>query len=250
MSVFAVVVKDPLAPPLAPAAFLSGLKKINQDSARELLRANPGFLGRGLALPAAEELRAAAASAGLETMLVAETEIAPPPPALRAVKIELKGSGLNSTAAGAVTFIPYETISVICAGAFDAPVEPPDMMALEASVFLKIRNALPGTGPAASEPKVSRETFFRADLLADYGRLRLSLEPENLDFSALGPERTPASLTNFRTLLGKISAPAFGAVKNAFLLAFLAGAPLADLKLASAAACDADFTRLMLFKRR
>ncbi|OGS12437.1 MAG: hypothetical protein A2285_04580 [Elusimicrobia bacterium RIFOXYA12_FULL_57_11] len=250
MSLFAVALKDHAAPPLAALPFLAGVKDFNRASAREVLRRQPGFLGRALSLEAAGELRASAAAAGFETMLVQEEEVPAPPPPLRTVKIELKGNGLYSTAAGAVEFIPYGEIQLLSAGAFDAPVPPVTMEALKDSLFLKIRASLPGgaaQGPRAGAP---RETFFRADLLAGDGRLRLLLEPETLDFSPLGALRSQSSLVNFRTLLGKIAAPAFNAVKNAFLNTMLAGAPLADLKLASAAACEAELAYLLLFKKR
>ena len=59
MSLFAVVIRDPLAPPQAAAAFLAGVKGFNRDSAREHLRRQPGFLGRGLTLEAGGQPRRA-----------------------------------------------------------------------------------------------------------------------------------------------------------------------------------------------
>ena len=144
MSLFAVALKDHAAPPLAALPFLAGVKDFNRASAREVLRRQPGFLGRALSLEAAGELRASAAAAGFETMLVQEEEVPAPPPPLRTVKIELKGNGLYSTAAGAVEFIPYGEIQLLSAGAFDAPVPPVTMEALKDSLFLKIRASLPG----------------------------------------------------------------------------------------------------------
>ena len=72
------------------------------------------------------------------------------------------------------------------------------------------------------------------------------LKPENLDFSPLGPARSPASLINFRSLLGTLAAHCPKAVKNIFLRAFLAGGPLPLLKIASAEAADAELSRLLL----
>lgn len=248
MSVFAVAIKDPFAPPLAAAGFLSGIKGFNRDSAREHLRRQPGFLGRGMALVAAEELRAAAAAAGFETMLLQEEALRPPPPPVRPVRIEFKGNGFNYVASSVIEFMPYGEITILCAGAFDAPLPPPNTKALEDSLFLKIRGALFGPDPLSAVPRAVRETFFRADILAGRQRVRLLLEPENMDFSSLGAERSQSSLVNFRTLLGKLSAPAFSAVKNAFLRAFLAGEQLAEFKLASAGACDTELARLLLYK--
>ena len=179
-----------------------------------------------------------------------EEAIPAPPPPLRAVKLELKGSGFNYTAASLINFIPYEAVTVLTAGAFDAPVQPLNTEALNASVFYKMRNELLGGGPMSTELNPAKETFFRADLLAGGGKLRLLLEPENMDFSTLGVERGQSSHSNFRTLLGKLAAPAFGAAKNAFLLALLAGKPLTPLKLASAEACDLELSRIILATAR
>ncbi|HNW44513.1 MAG TPA: hypothetical protein PKI19_08405, partial [Elusimicrobiales bacterium] len=191
-------------------------------------------------------LRAAAAAAGFEAMLVCEDAVPVPPIAVKPVKIEFKGSGFDFTA-GLIEFIPYEAVTIFSAGVFDAPVQPLNTDALRDNVFFKLRSRLPGP-PPLPEPRTAKETFFRADLIADGGRLRLLLEPENLDFSALGAERSHSSLVNFRTLLGKLAAPTFNAVKNGLLAAFLAGQPLANLKFASAAACDAELSRLLLIK--
>ncbi|MEI7529325.1 MAG: hypothetical protein WCK76_10310 [Elusimicrobiota bacterium] len=244
MSVYAVALKDPAAPPLAAAGFLAGTGEYSKDSAREYLRRQPGFLGRRLTLEAAVGLRAQAAAAGLEAMLLDEAAIPVPPP-LSPVKIELKGTGFYFTAAAAVEFVPYEAVTVLAAGAYDAPVEPLNLAALKASVFMKIRDSVLGTPEMSTAARAPLETFFRADIVAGEGRLRLLLEPEKLDFSPLGAERGQASLANFRTLLGKLAAPAFGAAKNAFLRAFLAGEPLALLKLASPEACDLELARLL-----
>ncbi|MCX5791269.1 MAG: hypothetical protein NTY45_03475 [Elusimicrobia bacterium] len=245
MSVYAVALKDPAAPPLAAAGFLAGTGEYNKDSAREYLRRQPGFLGRRLTLEAAVELRAQAAAAGLEAMLLDEAAVPVPPPPLSPVKIEFKGSGFYFTTSAAVEFVPYEAVTVLAAGAYDAPVEPLNLAALKASVFMKIRDSVLGTPEMSTAARAPLETFFRADIVAGDGRLRLLLEPEKLDFSPLGAERGQASLANFRTLLGKLAAPAFGAAKNAFLRAFLAGEPLALLKLASPEACDLELARLL-----
>jgi hypothetical protein len=245
MSLFAVALKDPAAPPQAAAEFLSGVKDFNRDSARDFLRRHPGFLGRALALEAARELHAAACAAGLEALLADEAAMPVPPPPIRTVKIEIKGNGFYYTSAAFVDFVPFDEIKVLAAGAYDAAVRPLNTAALKADIISRIRETVLGSASAPAGLAPAKETFFRADILAGDGR-RLLLESENMDFSPLGAERSPTSLTNFRTLLGKLSALAFGASKNSFLQAFLAGQQLAAYKCASPAACDEELARLIL----
>ncbi len=245
MSGFALALKDPAAPPEAAAGFLSDSGFADKDAAREFVRRNPGFLGRALTPEAAEKLKAAADAAGLASALFDEEELKPPPLPLRAARLEPKGTGFNVQAGGAIVFMKYEDIRLIAAAAYDAPVPPASQEALKASVFEGIRRlaGLPGYEPALSEPP--KDTFFRADVVMADGT-RLLLEPETLDFSALGPARTHSSLVNFRTLLDALSAPAFKAAKNAFLLTFLASKPIAAIKTAGPDACDTALSLLLL----
>ncbi len=244
MSLYALALKEASIEPLAPAAFLTGVKGYNRDSARAFLRAQPGFLGRNLQLEAARELAAAAGLAGFETMLVEETAVQAPPRPIETEKIEPKGNGFNATAGGALTFIPYESITVFTAAAYDAFTVPDTIQGMNPGVFEKIARLVGAETPKVPAPV--REIFFRADIISGTERVRLLLKPENLDFSPLGPARSPSSLINFRALLGTISAPCFTAVKNEFLLAFLAGRPLTPLKIAGPEAADLELTRLLL----
>ncbi len=250
MSSYSLALKEPEAEPLGAAAFLSAVKGYTRDSAREFLRGNPGFLARNLQLEAARDLAAAAGQAGLGTMLIAETELPAPPPPLEADRIEPKGTGFDARAAGAVTFIPYDSITVFSAAAYDARLPADTVPALEAGLFEKIARLAGAPVPRPPEPRL--DTFFRADIIAGNGTLRLQLKPENLDFSPLGPGRSPSSLVNFRALLGAISGPAFKAVKNGFLKAFVESRPLTDFKVASPEAAETELSRLMILsgKRR
>ncbi|MDO8803181.1 MAG: hypothetical protein Q7R35_02010 [Elusimicrobiota bacterium] len=244
MSLYAIALKEAAAEPLAPAAFLSAVKGYTRDSARSFLRAQPGFLGRNLQLEAARELAAAAAQAGFDTMLIAETEVPAPPHPIESDWIEPKSNGFNARAAGALTFISYDSITVFSAAAFDAPAAADNISALKPGLFEKIAR-LAGI-PVPPVPAPPRETFFRADIIGGEERLRLLLKPENLDFSPLGPARSHSSLVNFRALLDAISAPAFKAVKNRFLQAFISSQPLTALKVASPEAADAELARLLI----
>ncbi|OGR65061.1 MAG: hypothetical protein A2X31_07850 [Elusimicrobia bacterium GWB2_63_22] len=245
MTAFALALKDPAAPPEAAAGFLVNAGAADKDAAREFVRRNPGFLGRALTREAAEKLRAAAAAAGLATALFDEEEVKLPPLPLRAARLEPKGTGFEVQAGGAIVFMKYEDVRLIAAAAYDAPLPPPSQEALKASIFDGIRRlaGLPGYEPALSEPP--KDTFFRADIvMAD--NTRLLLEPEALDFSALGPSRSHSSLVNFRALLDALSAPAFKAARNAFLLAFLASKPITGMKTAGPDACDTALSLLLL----
>jgi hypothetical protein len=247
---FAVLLKEPAAEPLAPLAFLSGVKDHKKDSARAFLLAQPGFLGRALTREAAQELAAAASAAGFAAATVEESAVQAPPPPIKALKIKVKDGELEIVAGGAIRTFAAEGVSVISAAAYDAPLPPLNLDPLKASVFAKIMRlaGMPVFSPVSD--LANTETFFRADLLAENGELRLLLEPENLDFSTLGPDRTHSSLVNFRTLLSQLSAGGPGAVRSIFLDAFLAGRPLTALKSASAEACDTALSRLMLLSRR
>lgn len=250
MSLFAVALRDPAADPGAASAFLCASAGLRRDEVLDFQRRNPGFLARSVAAAEAEKIRTAAAAAGLQTALFAETDLTPPPAGLKAAKLDPKPTGFYVQAAGAVTFVKNEDISLVAAWAWDAPVPPPSQEALKASVFEGIRRlaGLPGHEPLRQPPK---ETFFRADVIADSpeGQLRLVLAPENLDFSPLGPKREHSSLLNFRTLLDAVSAPAFKAARNAALNAFLAGRPLAPHKAAGPEACDAGLSLLLLLAK-
>ncbi|MDD2806096.1 MAG: hypothetical protein PHV33_11115 [Elusimicrobiales bacterium] len=244
MSQYAALLKDPLAELLAPAAFLAGRPGATRDSAQFFLRANPGFLGRNLPLEAARELSEAAGLAGFGTLLVPEAELPALPTPMPAEKIEVKGNGFSAKLPGAVIFIPYDSVTVIAAAAWDAEALPDTVQALKPGLFAKIA-ALAGA-PLPPVPAAPKETFFRADVIGGEEVLRVTLKPEALDFSPLGPARSPSSLINFRLLLDTLATPCFGAVKNGFLPAFLASAPLAPHKVASPEAADLALSRLLL----
>jgi len=246
MNTFALALKkyDIEAP--EAAAFLAAAGGYEKDSAREFVRRQPGFLGRDLTLEEAKTLKEAAQAAGLETALFSEDDIKAPPVPLKVLKIDPKGSGFYVTAGGAVTFVKYEDISVLAAAAYDKPAAPLSAEDLKPGVFDGILRlaGLETYRPVTKLPP--KETFFRADIIAENGALRLLLEPENLDFSPLGPARSHTSLINFRALLDTLSAPAFHAARNAFLQAFLAGRALTPLKVSGPQAADTDLSRLLL----
>ena len=247
---YALALKDTACGPLAPAAFLAGIKGHDRDSARAFARAQPGFLGRRLGLEEAKELKAAALGAGFETVLAAEADIPALPPALKATKIIFKDDGFYAEAGGAVQFVNFGDVTLLTASAFDAPVPPVSLDAIKKDGVFETIMTLAGDPPFKPVTESgSRETYFRADLLAE-GGLRLLLEPENLDFSPLGPSRSHSSLINFKELLRQLSLACGKAVSNAFLPAFLAGSPLAPLKLAGPQACEAELSRLLLVTAR
>ncbi len=246
MNAFALALKSAAAEPLTALPFLVSAGGYKKDPARAFLRRQPGFLGRNLTLEAAKSLKAAADAASLETVLFSEEDIKFPPAPLKAVKIEPKGSGFYAHAGGDPAFVKYEDINIIAAAAYDKPAAPTAAADLKPGVFDGIMR-LAGVEtyrPASRQPP--KETFFRADIIAGNGAMRLLLEPESLDFSPLGPGRSHSSLTNFRTLLDTLAAPAFHAAKNAFLQAFLAGRPLTQLKVAGPEAADIELSRLLL----
>lgn len=248
---YAIALKEISAEPLAPAAFLAGTKDYTKDSARAFLRAQPGFLGRGLGLEEAKELKAAALAAGFETVLAAETDVPAPPPALAVSRLELGDTGFSFEAGGAIHTAEFGAVAFLTAAAFDAPVPPLSLDAIKKDAIFEKIMTLAGDPPFTPVTETgSRETYFRADLLTADGVLRLALAPENLDFSPLGPGRSHSSLVNFRQLLKRLSAACPKAVVNAFLPALLENRPLAQLKLADALACEVELSRLLLVSPR
>lgn len=243
MSRYALPLKDPAAAPPAAAGFLAGTPGYTPDTARHFLRTNPGFLGRSLPLEQARDLAARAAAAGLETLLVTETDLPAPPPAAIVEKVELQSGGFYARTASLREFIPYESVTILAGAAYLAAPAPRNMADLKPPLFYKLA-VLAGL-PAPEPPQPRLETFLRADLIGGEGPQRLLLRPEALDFSSL-PLRAPSSEANFRTLLGELAANSLRAVKNHALAAILAGAPLAPLRLASAAAADLELSRLLL----
>lgn len=248
---YAVALKDTSSEPLAPAVFLTGSKGYTKDSARAFARSQPGYLGRRLSLEDARALQAAALAAGFETIIAAEAEIPPLPPAIKIAKIDLEGTGFSATSGGILQFVNFADVSLLAAAAFDAPVPPLNLDAIKKDPIFEKIMTLAGDPPfrPVSESG-SRETFFRADIIAENGLLHLQLQPENLDFSPLGAGRSHSSLINFRELLKQLSLSCGKAVNNAFLAAFLAGSHLAPLKLAGPQACDAELSRLLLVSPR
>lgn len=248
---YAVALKETSAEPLAPADFLAGLKGYTRDSARAFSRSQPGYLGRMLQLEDARQMQAAALEAGFGTIIACETEIPPLPPAIKATKLELEGTGFSAASAGVLQFVKFADISLLTAAAFDAPLPPISLDAIKTDhIFDKIMT-LAGDPPFKPvSGSGSRETFFRADIIAEGGLLHLQLQPENLDFSPLGAGRSHSSLVNFRKLLKQLASSCGQAVTNAFLPAFLAGSPLAPLKLAGPEACDQELSRLLLVSPR
>jgi len=249
MTGYTVLLKDTRQPPLAPLAFLSG-RLGGRSEAEDFLRHNPAFLGRNLTLEAAQALAGSAAQEGLDNIIAAEADlpVLPPPLTGSPIKITPADNGFYADASGARNFVPYESVTLIAAGAFDAKLPPVTLQPLKEDVLEGIKK-LAGMDVTRQTLPAVRETFFRADLLAEQGELRFLLEPENLDFSGLGRAREPSSFINFRTLLDLLSRSAFKAVKNPFLEAFLGGKPLAPFKLASARACETETARLLLLSK-
>lgn len=243
MSLYAVALKAAEAPTLAPAPVLVAAGKPSQEAAA-FLRANPGFLGRRLPLAEARALAADADKAGFPTLIAAEADLPAPPPAVFPEKIEIADDGFYATAAGARLFVPYDSLTLIAAAAYQAPVEPATLPALKAGLFSRLY-ALAGR-PLPPAPAPASETRLLADIIGGTGPLRLRLKPEDLDFSPLGRELSLSSEVNFRHLLGEIAARSFRAAGSACLAALLAGRPLGPLRYSGAGACDEALTRLLL----
>jgi hypothetical protein len=249
MSSYAVALKDPALPLLAPAAFLAGFAAGGRDASLEFIRSNPGFLGRSLPLDKARALAAAAGQAGFETILAAETDIIAPPPAIIAEKIGTENTGFRAVGGGALHFIPYDSILVFAAASYQAPAAPRSFTDLKPALFGRLA-ALAGLPMPVPEPAApAKETFLRADIIGGEVPVRLLLKPEALDFSALGAERSLSSEANFRTLLARLSAPAFTAVKNHFLEAYISRSPAAAGKLNGPEACDTGLSLLLLLAK-
>jgi len=243
VSLYAVALKAPQVPTLAPAPALAAAGRSTEE-AEAFLRANPGFLGRRLPLADARALADAAALAGWPALIAAEAGLPAFPPAVFPEKIEIADDGFYAEAAGARLFIPYDSVTVISAAAYEAPVEPATLQALKAGLLARI-TALAGRRPPEI-PAPARETRLLADIIGGPGPLRLRLKPEDLDFSPLGRELSPSADTNFSKLLGEIAARAFRAAGSACLAALLAGRPLEPLRYSGAEACDEALTRLLL----
>ncbi len=244
MSIYALPLKDPSAELFAPAAFLSEKQGYTRDSARAFLRSNPGFIGRRLPFEAAKKLSADSGRAGFDTMLIPEAELPALPPAEEALKLEPRAEGFRAVTRSTALFIPYDAITIFSASSYDAEIPRDTVTALKPGLAAKIA-ALAGV-PLPPQPAPAVDTFFRADIISGEGPLRFLLKPESLDFSPLGPARSPSSLLNFRALLDTLSAPALGALKNRFLAAFIASQPLSELKVASPGAADTELSRLLL----
>ncbi len=248
MSLYALPLKDPAAEPLAPAEFLRSAQGLSPEAARDFLAANPGYLARGIRPGPAKALDEAAGRAGFPALLVAEEDLPAVPRPLPAARVSPREGGFEAALPGTSVFVPYDSIRVLCAWAWDAAAVPDTAEALKPELAARLA-ALAGLKPPPP-PSPAKDTFFRADIVADAPEAsRIVLRPETLDFSPLAPARSYSSLANFRLLLDALSAPAFAAVKGPFLPAFLASRPLAGLKAASEEAADAGLSRLILLGR-
>ena len=243
MSLYAVALKAPAVPTLAPAPALAAAGR-SPDEAAAFLRSYPGFLGRRLPLAEARALAETAALAGWPALIAAEADLPAFPPSVFPEKIEIADDGFYAAAAGARLFVPYDSVTVIAAAAYEAPVEPATLQALKAGLLVRI-TALAGRRPPEL-PLPARETRLLADIIGGPGPLRLRIKPEDLDFSPLGRELSPSADANFRKLLGEIAGRSFRAAGSACLAALLAGRPLGPVRYGGANACDEALTRLLL----
>jgi hypothetical protein len=151
--------------------------------------------------------------------------------------------GLEVLTDDAPLLVDYAQIAALSAAGWDAPPPPAGHAALRPGLFRRLLEAS-GANRLPPPGRAPLETYFRADLVTAAG-LRLRLEPESLDFSAL-PGRSPSAAANFRALLLELSARAPAARRNIFLAAFLEGRDLAPLKVAGPDAADLDLVRLLL----
>lgn len=243
MSLYAVALKAVTVPTLDPAPVLTAAGKSPEEAAA-FLRSYPGFLGRRLPLDQARALAETAALAGWPALIAAEAGLPAPPPPVFPEKIEIADDGFYATAAGARLFIPYDSVTVIAAAAYEAPAETATLPALKAGLFSRLY-ALAGR-PLPPAPAPPSETRLLADIIGGTEPLRLRLKPEDLDFSPLGRELSLSSEVNFRKLLEEITARSFKAAGSACLAALRSGRPLRPLRYSGAGACDEALTRLLL----
>lgn len=246
MSLFAVLLADPAASPPGAAAFLAA-RGGDPDVAHLFVRANPGFLGRGLPREKALELAAEAAAAGLPCRIFGEAELPALPRAVEAERAVLRHDGIEAFTPLERAFLPFDSVAALHCAAWEAREAPDTLPALKAG-------AAAGLGALAGAPLPPRapaplETFFRADLVGGKEPFRLVLRPERLAFGGLEP-LSRSSLENFRALLSAAAAASFGAAANAFVPAFLGSRQLAPFKCAGPEAADLSLARLLLLARR
>ncbi|MBI5745358.1 MAG: hypothetical protein HY952_12515 [Elusimicrobia bacterium] len=246
MSGYAVALAAASGDPRRAARFLAGLRGGDARQAAVFLRGNPGFLGRALTLAAAKDLMESAKRTGLPAALFAEEDLPPAPAPFSVTALTFLPDGVSVNYGEQELPLAYSDIASISAAAWDAPAPPPELRLLKAQTAASV---ITSAGGDAGEPYTPpQETLLRADVLA--GATRLLLAPENMDFSALGPERSASSLQNLRLLLGRLRAAAPGAAVNATLAALLESAPLAPLKVDGPEAADLEVSRLLLLTSR
>lgn len=253
---YCVLHKDPGYSREKAAAFLSGERCIDLPEAAAAVRAAPGFLLENASLGKSSAFNLRASAYGFETVLLSHNDLKSPPPPATVSKIELRTEGFYYVHGSVKEHVPFGSVRMITACAFDVEVPVKEPAVMEAGLIASLRAryfpfALPlgdkdGKPAAAPLPQApARETVFLADIFTGGPPpLRLHVPCDEQDYSGIGPKKTVASLENFRVLLDELSARAFGTRRNSFLDALLKKAPLGPLKYPSVEAYEKELVWL------
>ncbi len=250
---YCVLHKNPAWPREKAAAFLAAEYCITLPEAEAAAGKSPGFLLQDASLSKAAAFNMRASAYGLETILLSQLDLKPPPESLAVSKIELQTAGFYYTAGAAREHLSFDSVRGIAAGAFSVEVPPADpgatlndsLTTLVDSLRARYFPFLTLPGDRTPEPEKAhtpagpaQETIFSADILTAGPHLSLACEEQ--DYSGLGPGKSLSSFENFRSLLSRLMALAPKAGRNGFLDAFLKKESVSRLKHPSRAAYEKE----------
>lgn len=254
---YCILQKDPAWPREKTAAFLAAELGVTRPEAEATAAKTPGFLLQNASLAKAAPFNMRASAYGLETVLLSQLDLKPPPEALAVSKIELQTGGFYYTAGAAREYLSFDSVRAVAAGAVSAEVPPADpgktlnesLTGLGHSLRARYFPFLPLPGDRTPEPekahapaRPAQETIFSADILTVGPHLSLACDEQ--DYSGLGPVKSLSSFENFRSLLSALAALSPKAGRNGFLDAFLKKESVSRLKHPSRAARESELVWL------
>ena len=254
---YCVLHKDPGYSREGAAAFLAGERRMELPEAAAAVRAAPGFLLENAPLDKASAFNFRASAYGLETILLSHKDLKDPPPAVTVSKIELRTEGFYYAHGSVKERVPFEAVRLLTACAFDieAPAKDPAVMEAGLMDSLRVRYfpfapPIGGKRNKPAPPPPAKETVFLADIFTGgQAPLRLHIPCDEQDYSGIGPQKSVASLENFRLLLEQLSARAFGTRRNSFLEGLLNKKPIGPIKYPSEEAYEKELVWLLTIRQ-
>ena len=219
---------------------LARAMKVPAIDARRMARRSWGFLGERMEEDAAKALVLEATRAGMDTLLLDESELALNVPVHRLSSGRCAEDGFRFTTGTdpVEKSVPWSGVRALCAAGLreewsqtKTVKEGPTAQQKLIGLGITLATGLPvSVGKSKEVKKVTKESefFLYMDLFVSgmgEGPVHLHARAEEFNFAGLGERMRPDVMTNFKSFLQDLAARSSGAFRNKGFQTLLAGQP-------------------------